>query len=241
MQKYISHAKPTPYGLIIPDSCITCGLRNEQFFCSLPAAVLREFDNLRASTLLPKNAVLFVEGQIPRGMYMLCQGEVKLSTISQEGRSVVLKLARPGEVLGLSACVSGLPYALTAETHTPCHTNFINRRDFLRFLRRHGEACLQAAKHLSKRRMDAVKVIRNIGLGHHANEKFAQFLLSLDEESSNRLTLVMTHTEIAEVLNISRETVTRTITDFKRANWIAVNGRSVSIRNRKALQSLLAA
>jgi CRP/FNR family transcriptional regulator, cyclic AMP receptor protein len=243
MQKYISHATPTPspYGLAIPDSCVTCSLRNEGLFCSLPLPVLRDFDKLRASTVLPKNAVLFVEGEAPRGMYIVCQGEVKLSTTSLDRRPVILKLAHPAEILGLTACVSGLPYALTAETRTPCHMSFVRREEFLRFLRRHGQACLQAAKHLSARRRDASETVRGLALGHVANEKFAKFLLGLDEEGNNRLTLTMTHEEIGEVLGVSRETVTRAFTDFKRAKWIGVNGKVISIHDRKALERLLAA
>jgi len=235
-----NHA-PTPYGLTIPDSCVTCALRQQGFFCALPVSVLRDFEKLRASTLLPKNAVIFVEGGSPRGMYMLCEGTVKLSTTTLNGKSMILKLASAGEILGLSACLSGLPYALTAQTHTPCHISFLPRREFLRFLRLHGEACLQAAKFVSERRIDAVNAIRNMSVLHHANERFAQFLLSLDKNGSNEVTVTMTHEEIAEVLGISRETVTRAFFDFKKADWIAVRGRSVFIRDRGALQKLLAA
>jgi len=38
---------------------------------------------------------------------MLCQGEVKLSTTSRDGRALMLKVAQPGEILGLSSCISG--------------------------------------------------------------------------------------------------------------------------------------
>jgi CRP/FNR family cyclic AMP-dependent transcriptional regulator len=232
---------PTPYGLAIPDSCVTCRLRTESFFCSLPASVLREFEKLKASTLLPKGAVLFVEGQIPRGMFMLCQGEVKLSTTASDGRPVILKVALSGEILGLSSCVSGVPYIVTAEAHTPCQTSFVKRQDFLRFLQQHGEACLQAARQLSVEHKHAVGAIRTLGRDHQANEKFAKFLLTLDEEGTNRLTLTLTHSEISEVLGISRETVTRAFADFKSAKWIAVDGPSISICNREALQRLIAA
>jgi CRP/FNR family transcriptional regulator len=240
MNKRFSCATPTPYGLAIPDSCVTCRLRTDSFFCSLPVAVLREFEKLKASTLLPKGAVLFVEGQIPRGMYMLCQGEVKLSTTASDGRPVILKVALPGELLGLSSCVSGVPYIVTAEAHTPCQMSFVKRQDFLRFLQQHGEACLHAAKHLTDEVKHALGAIRRFGCGRQANERFAKFLLSRDEEGSNRLTLNLTHLEISEVLGISRETVTRAFADFKSAKWISVTGASISICDREALQSLIA-
>jgi len=232
---------PSPYGLAIVDRCVVCKLRNESFFCSLPAAVLQEFEKLKVSTVFPKDALLFVEGQTPRGIHMLCQGEVKLSTTSRDGKTLILKVAQPGEILGLSSCISGTSYGVTAEAHRPCQASFIRREDFLRFLREHGEACLRAAEQLGAQHEDAVAVIRSIGLGHQASEKLAKFLLSQAAEGTNRLTLTLNHQEIAETIGTSRETVTRLFGKFKRANLIAAHGTSISIRNRAALERLLAA
>ena len=142
---------PSPYGLAIMDRCVVCKLRNESFFCSLPAPTLQEFEKLKISTVFPKGALLFVEGQICRGIHMLCLGEVKLSTTSRDGRTLILKVARPGEILGLSSCINGLSYGVTAEAHRPCQASFVRRQDFLRFLREHSGACLQAAEQLGTR------------------------------------------------------------------------------------------
>ena len=232
---------PSPYGLAIVERCVVCKLRNESFFCSRPAAVLQEFEKLKVTTVFPKGAFLFVEGQAPQRIHMLCQGEVKLSTTSRDGRTLILKVAPPGDILGLSSCVSGLPYDVTAEARTPCQSNFVRRQEFLRFLREHGEACLRAAEHLSAQHNDALAVIRTIGHGHYASEKLAKFLLSQDAEGSNRQTLPLTHQEIAETLGTSRETVSRAFSEFKRANFIAVRGASILIRNRTAMQRLLGA
>ena len=60
--------------------------------------------------------MLFVEGQAPRGIFVLCKGRVKLSICASDGKTLILKIAEAGEVLGLSAAVSGAPYELTAET-----------------------------------------------------------------------------------------------------------------------------
>jgi CRP/FNR family transcriptional regulator, cyclic AMP receptor protein len=54
--------------------------------------------------------VLFVEAQKPRGVYMLCAGEVKLSAMARDGRTIIVRIAKPGELLGLHATVSNQPY-----------------------------------------------------------------------------------------------------------------------------------
>ena len=119
----------------IIESCLTCKMRADRIFCDLPTSALQSFESIKYATAYPKGAVLFVEGQSPRGIFVLCKGRVKLSICATDGKTLILKIAEPGEVLGLSATVSGKPYELTAETIDPCQVNFVKREDFLRFLK----------------------------------------------------------------------------------------------------------
>ena len=100
----------SPYGLDIIESCLTCKTRSERLFCDLPAAALQTFESIKYATAYPKGAVLFVEGQAPRGIFVLCKGRVKMSICATDGKTLIVKIAEPGEVLGLSATVSGKPY-----------------------------------------------------------------------------------------------------------------------------------
>ena len=81
--------------------------------------------------------------------FTFCEGTVKLSATSTEGRTLILKIAQPGEELGLNTTVPGLPHEMTAETGEPCQLNFVKREDFLKFLKEHNEANMQAAIQLS--------------------------------------------------------------------------------------------
>src|ERR1700748_3652133 len=130
-------------------------MRGGHIFCDPPPAPLQSFESIKYATAYPKGAVLFVEGQMPRGIFVLCKGRVKLSICSTDGKTLILKIAEPGEVLGLSATVSGKAYELTAETVDPCQVNFVKREDFLRFLKEHGEACLRVAGQLSGKNKSA--------------------------------------------------------------------------------------
>jgi CRP/FNR family cyclic AMP-dependent transcriptional regulator len=65
---------------------------------------------------------------MPRGIFVLCKGTVKISINSPSGRTMLVELAEPGEVLGLSATISGKPYEVTAETLDPCQSQFRQAR-----------------------------------------------------------------------------------------------------------------
>jgi CRP-like cAMP-binding protein len=135
----------SPYGMPVIDNCLTCKLRNNNFSCALSKPSLEGLDQIKHAAAYPEGAFIFVEGQTPRGVYILCQGHAKLMTTTSDGRSLIVKIAQPGDILGLHAVVSGKPYELTVETLQPSRLAFIGRDDFLRFLKSHGDACLQAA------------------------------------------------------------------------------------------------
>jgi CRP/FNR family transcriptional regulator len=219
-------------------------MRAEHIFCDLPPAALHSFEAIKYATAYPKGAVLFVEGQAPRGIFVLCKGRVKLSICSTDGKTLILKIAEPGEVLGLSATVSGKTYELTAETIDPCQVNFVKREDFLRFLKEHADACFRVAEQLSDKYNTACREIRSLGLSHSAAEKLAKLLLEWSSRSGEsnkqepRVRLSLTHEEIAQMIGTSRETVTRLFAELKKRQIVNARGATLVIRNKAALRAL---
>jgi CRP/FNR family transcriptional regulator len=140
--------RPAPYNLKVVDSCFACVMREEGLFCQLSQGTLRELNALRQTSFYPRGAVLFVEGESPRGVFVLCGGQAKLTATSVDGQSLTLRIVEPGEVLGLSSVISNIPYAAGAETLAPSQISFILRLPFLQFLRAHTDVSLRVAKHL---------------------------------------------------------------------------------------------
>jgi len=233
-----------PYGLEIIESCLSCPHREDRLFCNLPPPAVQKLAAITSAAAYPKGATLFVEGQSPRGVFILCSGKVKLSTSSADGKSLILRISEQGEVLGLPATVTGKPYELTADVIEPTQANFISRTDFLLFLREHGEAALRVAQQLGETYHLAIAEMRTIGLSRSAAEKLARFLLDLcanhDEEKGEvKLTLTLTHEEIAQMIGASRETVTRLFADFKKKHFLQVKGSTLIIKNKAGLESVV--
>jgi len=243
-------AMKTPYGLDIIENCLTCPLHRDRLFCNLSPPVLAGLDAISSSAVYPKGAVLFVEGQSPRGIFVICNGRVKLSSTSAGGKSLILRIADPGEVIGLPGTISGKPYEATAEAQEPTQANFIPRKPFLEFLRTHGEIALRVAETLSDIYYATYREVRCLGLSGSVEEKLAGFLLDFaarhpssnepGEVGPTRAVLTLTHEEIADTIGSSRETVTRLFTDFKRKGLVQVHGSSLII-DKPGLQELLQA
>ncbi len=236
-------AMKTPYGLQVIESCLTCPMQRDELFCDLSKPALAGLDSISSSATYPKGALLFVEGQDPRGIFVICNGRVKLSASSADGKSVILRIAESGEVVGLPGSISGKPYEVTAEALEPIQANFIPREPFLKFLREHGEAAVRVAEILSDIYHATYQEVRYLGLSGSATEKLARFLLDLTavegaDKGTLRATLTLTHEEIAEMIGLSRETVSRLFANFKRKKLIEVHGSALVITNKAGLEKV---
>src|SRR5215467_12808749 len=133
------------YGFHIIENCLKCPFREDRLFCDLPPEALRALQEIKATSVYPKGAMLCLEGQPPRGVFVLCTGRAKLSTTSADGKTIILRIAEPGEVLGLTAAVSNTPYEATVETLEQTQANFISHTDFNRFLQEYPQVGMKVA------------------------------------------------------------------------------------------------
>ena len=236
-----------PYGFEIIESCILCNIKSDRRFCDLPERALQAFENLRYTTVFPRGAVLFAESHEPRGIFILCRGRVKLSFSSVEGKTVIMRIAEAGEVLGLSATISGMPYLVSAETIESCQINFIRRDDFLRFLAAHAEACFRVNQQLAEKYNYACRELRSFNMAQSAAEKVAKLLLDWmvqsgqAEQPEPHVRLLLTHEEMGQMIAASRETVTRVLMEFKKRHIVRSKGPTLVIRDKTALHSLASA
>ena len=174
---------------------------------------------------------------------MLCAGDVKLSISSSAGKTLSLRMAKPGEIIGLMAVMTNTPYEVTAETLHPCEVAFIRRDDFLRLLVKHPEMHQGVVKQLTALYSGACEQLRTVGLSTSAPEKLARLLLEWSADGKKtkdgtQLKLPLTHEEIAEFVGTTRETVTRTLGEFKSKNLVTPHGSTLLISNLAALEAI---
>ncbi len=221
-----------------------CQLRPEGFFHDMPRSHLLCWDEVSLINVYPEGALLFSEGQLARGVYILLRGRVKLSVVSGEGRSLIVRIAESGDALGLTACVLGQPYELTAESLSPCQVAFIRQEDLLRLLRDDSEGCFRVAEQISREYRAACRELSCVGMSRSAHWKLANLLLGWcpeKDENDGRMPVVklsLTHEEIAQMVGTSRETVTRVLTRFRKANLIEIHGSTLVIRDKAGLRNL---
>ncbi len=233
-----------PYGLPIADFSVSGVLQKRNPVLS--ERTLDGLDRVAHVTTYPEGALIFVEGQAPRGVFVLCQGRVKLTSTNRDGKTFILRIVEPGEILGLHEIVTDKAHELTVETLQPSQLAFISRVDFLPFLKQHGDLCLHVAQQLSSDCQSAYEVIRSIGLSHSVSEKLARLLLHWSADGQTvagaiRIKLALTHEEVAQLIGTTRETVTRILGDFKKRRVVESKGATLLIRDKAALERLVQA
>src|ERR1700691_5428006 len=145
-------------------SCFTCDFRTDRLFCDMPAESLTAFDEIKLLANYSRSALLFAEGRSARGIYILCNGRAKLSICAENGKRLTLRIASPGEVLGLGACLFNTAYEVSAELLDNCQVVFVRRKELLKFLREHPLVCMQVVRMLSHDLHGAYERVRSIAM-----------------------------------------------------------------------------
>lgn len=215
-------------------------------FSDFSPAVQRALESVQCVTYYPAGAVLFVEAQPSSGVFFLSRGRVKLSICSRDGKTLILRVAQPGEALGVGAAVCGRSYEATAETLEACEISFIRPNDLLRLMSQYNEFAMRMTEHLSHEYNTTCRELRSLVLSDSAGERLAKLLLEWSDanretKDRSKMKLGLTHEEIAQMIGTSRETVTRLMTEFRKKQLVERRGSTLVVRNRGGLQSLIAA
>jgi CRP/FNR family transcriptional regulator, cyclic AMP receptor protein len=224
--------------------CMDCPVRGQHLFCNMDNGSLEKFDSIGTPVQFSRGAVIFREGDNCGSVHVLCSGRVKLSATSREGRTLILKIARAGEVLGLSAILANQPYEVTAETVEPCRVKTIRRQALLDFMDRHPDASMRAARTVAQEYKAAFAEVRRLALPATASGRVAGLLLdwSRDQAVPNtqqgRCMMTLTHEEIASMTATTRETVTRVLGQLKRDQLIQIRGAALTVLQPQALEQL---
>jgi CRP/FNR family transcriptional regulator len=228
-----------------PEDCINCEHRHLRMFCNLTPEALQDYDGIGIMMSHARGAKLFTEGDAARNVFVICYGQVKISSTSRDGKTMILKIAGPGDVMGLSAVLANVPHEVTAEAIEPCQVKTVRKQEFVDFLGRHGIASMHAAQSLSGEYLTVFHDAKRLALSGSAAGRLARLLLDWGRSAANgkpeiRFTMALTHEEIANMAGTSRETVTRLLNQFRRDQWITIKGSSMTITKPDQLERLTA-
>lgn len=226
-------------------SCQLCKARKPGWFCNLSPPAQAAYDAIGAHKIVVSGTVLFAQGESPQNIFVMCAGQVKLSTASRSGKILLIKIAKPGDVLGLSAALAERPYEVTAQAIEPSQVKAFQRKDFLHFIQCCPEGGLHAAESLNNEYRCVLTDACRLALSSSIGGRVAHLLLELAVENQDgakvqpEFHLALTHETVAAMLGSSRESITRVLNMFRRKGLISVHGTKITILRKHALELML--
>jgi CRP/FNR family transcriptional regulator len=229
-----------------PVGCANCANRRPGWFCSLGSAVLADLELLTSTISLPAQASLFTQGEDARCLYLICGGYLKLTAGRPQDKQMIVRVAGPGSMLGLYAVLSHGLYEVSAESLTPAQLRPVEKERFLGFLRNHKEAQMRAVQCICQEYRFALQDACRIALAETVAARLARLLLELAhqigehaEDGSFSFPLLLTHEELASMACTTRETVTRTLGQFRKDGWVSIEDSVITVHHPERLQSLI--
>ena len=224
-------------------SCVECAARCG--FCNLPGNVLSDLENSKREIHRVSGELLYQQGEKCGGLFVLCNGRVKLSKISSQGRTAILQICGPGDLLGASELLTNSTYAATAYVQQDATLAYVPREQFRRMMAQHAVVGMRTAEQLSN---DCLRAFRDLGLlriPSSALQKLSRLLLRWSSQNGNEtiqeIPMIYTHAELGQLIGTSRETVTRLMNKLEGEEVIRVRGRIGRILDAEKLRIMASA
>ena len=223
--------------------CQACPHACTRIFADLSESAWQELISLMRPLEFEPGGMIFREGMLAFGLYILCRGKVKLAKHTRGGHSQILKLLGPGEILGEKTLFDQETYTCYAKALEPSRLMFIPREEFLPFLRRHPSVALHLIERLSHENKVFGDRLVEI-TSRSARERVARALVELAEAFGEEtaggwdIGVELPRAELAEMAGVSTETAIRILSEFKERGFVALPGRRVLIVNRDEMRAL---
>ena len=223
------------------------GCSSQRSFCSLSDDLHAVFETLKTNVTYTKGEVAFHEGDRCHSVFVVCTGSMKLVTSSTEGKTLLLRFAGPGTLLGLTeAMLDRHSYQCSAIAAEPSALAIVPAATFLRFVTTYPEACLRLTVALSEQYKIAQRETKFLAFGGSSTSRIAHFLLEEAavhgeaEADGIHVPLHITHSELAQSIGSTRETVTRIFGELRDSGVIERTANAIVIHGTEELSRLAA-
>jgi len=203
-------------------------LRAIPLFASVGDEDLESIASLLIERRFPKNKTIVEEGLAGDYMYLICEGRVKVTKLSGDGREKILEMLEAGSFFGEMSLLDSAPRSASVKALTDVRILALARKDFLSALRRSTDLALEVIKELTQRLRQQDEQASSLSF-QRVKERTQGLLLRLarsEASAPDRLaTPSLTHQQIADMIGTSRETVTRAVKGLKQEGWLEQVGK----------------
>jgi CRP/FNR family cyclic AMP-dependent transcriptional regulator len=203
-------------------------LRRIPLFSSVSDEDLESVVSLLIERRLPKHKTIVEEGLPGDYMYVIREGRVAVTKLSEDGREKILELLETGAFFGEMSLLDAAPRSATVKALTETRVLALAQKDFLRLLGRSSDLSMAVIQELTRRLRQVDEQASSLSF-QRVKERTQGLLRRLAKEEAGRagrrITPTLTHQQIADMIGTSRETVTRVVKGLKQGGWLEQEGK----------------
>jgi CRP/FNR family transcriptional regulator len=181
-----------------------------------------------------KGETIYSEGEPSENLFVINNGKVKISKISEEGKEQIIRILYEGDFMGELSLFTQSPYMNNAEALETTLVCIVNGKKINELIEKYPSVSLKIMRELSNRLEETERLIESIGLGS-VEQRVAEILLKMSDDN-NEVNLSISKRDLAAHIGMSQETLSRKLSNFQEEGWIKQEGqRKIKILSRVSL------
>lgn len=226
-------------------SCISCPTRAKSVLAEIPKEMLEELNKAKIVNVYKKGQTIFYEGNKPYGVYCMNKGKVKLTKHAPEGKELLVKISKEGDLLGYRSFFTSELYTSTAEVLEDSTICFLDREIFFNLLKKQPEFSLKLLAMMGHDIKCAEEKSRDLAY-KSSQERIIELLLTLHEtygikqdNGTYKIDILLSRDDLASMIGTTTETVVRLITWLREKELITVKQKYTYIIDLDGLQKMI--
>ena len=218
----------------VPD-CVHCSKRFSSVFCRAEVENLRVVNEHKVCSVYKNGQMIFNEGNYAFGLFCINAGKLKISRNGDDGREVILRLAKPGDIIGYKALLTNDKYSASAVALDDCNVCFIPKDLFLKILKSDSSLSIELMRMLSAELGKVETKLTHLAQ-KPVRERLAETLLFIKETygleaDGQTINAKLSREEIANIVGTATESAIRLLSEFRKDGIIELDGKSIRITN----------
>ncbi len=222
--------------------CEQCIVRQLSSIKALDKSELMRMSECKTSETIKKGTVLFEEGEHLNGVICIRNGACKLTKLSANGKDQIVKFIKRGDLLGQRSVISNEAVNLTATALNDMEVCIIPKSEILTAFKNNHNFSVELIRDVCHELKDANNAVVNMAQ-HNVKQRLAKALLYLEDtfgtDENGVLNIYLSREELANTIGTATESAIRLLSDFKKEDLIAFEGKKIKILNPKRLSSMI--
>lgn len=221
--------------------CEQCIVREFSSLKALNKEELLKMANCKTFYTIKKGEPIFEEGESVNGIYCVKDGVCKLSKLSANGKDQIVKLVKPGELLGQRSMISDEPANLSAVALEDMEVCFIPKSEVLGFFNNNNQFSMNVMKTICGDLKESDDHMVSMAQ-KTVKERLAETLLYLEDtfgkNKDGSLHIQLSREELAGMIGTATESCIRLLSEFNKNGLIDINGKRISIIEKNKLKRM---